>query len=231
MTETEWLACTDVEEMLRNCLLQMSVRKRRLFLCACCRRAWHLMDVRSRRAVEAAEEYADGRLTLMEVKNTLNRAGRAVAETGATLRAAPLTSVGLGEMLRTTQDLARAALATIGERPEIWTVMRTVVEALSQSGTESSEAVAADLSNLLRELVGDPFRPAQSEAAWLAWNDGTVRRIAQAIYDRQGFREMPILADALEEAGCDDERILRHCREPGHHTRGCWMIDLILGKS
>ncbi len=66
---------------------------------------------------------------------------------------------------------------------------------------------------------------------WLAWNDATVRNIAKAIYDEQAFDRMPILADALEDAGCDNADILRHCREPGEHVRGCWVVDLLLGKS
>jgi hypothetical protein len=56
-------------------------------------------------------------------------------------------------------------------------------------------------------------------------------KIARAIYDGRAFERMPILADALEDAGCGDADILRHCREPGEHVRGCWVVDLLLGKS
>lgn len=66
---------------------------------------------------------------------------------------------------------------------------------------------------------------------WLAWNDGTVRRLAQSIYDENAFDRLPILADALEDAGCTDADILNHCRQLGEHVRGCWVIDLLLGKS
>jgi hypothetical protein len=65
----------------------------------------------------------------------------------------------------------------------------------------------------------------------LTWNDGTVIKIAQAIYNERAFERLPILADALEDAGCDNADILRHCREPGEHMRGCWVVDLLLGKS
>jgi hypothetical protein len=67
-------------------------------------------------------------------------------------------------------------------------------------------------------------------AEWLAWNDGTVRRIAQGIYEEGAFGRLPILADALLDAGCDDEELIAHCRQPGPHVRGCWAVDLILGK-
>ena len=85
-------------------------------------------------------------------------------------------------------------------------------------------------------LVRDLFRPETFASvtispAWLAWNDGTVIKIAQAVYDERAFDRLPILADALEDAGCDDADILRHCREPGEHVRGCWVVDLLLGKS
>ena len=71
----------------------------------------------------------------------------------------------------------------------------------------------------------------QLDPSWLAWNDGAIRKMAQAIYDARAFDRLPLLADALEDAGCTDAAILSHCREPGEHVRGCWVVDLLLGKS
>jgi hypothetical protein len=82
----------------------------------------------------------------------------------------------------------------------------------------------------VRCIFGNPFHHVAVNSTWLAWNDGTVRKIAQAIYEERAFDRMPILADALEDAGCDAADLLRHCREPGEHVRGCWVIDLLLGK-
>jgi len=82
----------------------------------------------------------------------------------------------------------------------------------------------------LRDIFGNPFRPVTVNPGWLAWNDGTVPRIAQAIYDERAFDRMTILADALEDAGCTDQDILGHCRSGGEHVRGCWVVDLLLGK-
>jgi hypothetical protein len=79
--------------------------------------------------------------------------------------------------------------------------------------------------------IFNPFRPVTIDPTWLAWNDGTVVKLAQAIYDERVFDRMPILADALEEVGCQHPDILGHCRQPGEHVRGCWPVDLILGKS
>ena len=68
------------------------------------------------------------------------------------------------------------------------------------------------------------------DPSWLTWNDGTVPKIAHAIYDNRDFDRMPVLADALEDAGCDNADILNHCRGPNVHVRGCWVVDLLLGK-
>lgn len=69
------------------------------------------------------------------------------------------------------------------------------------------------------------------DPAWLQWNGGTVAALAGRIYDERSFHDLPILADALEEAGCQDQKILRHCRELGAvHVRGCWLLDLLLNK-
>jgi hypothetical protein len=90
----------------------------------------------------------------------------------------------------------------------------------------------ATAASLVRDLFRPvTFAPATVSPAWLAWNDGTVVKIAQAIYDERAFERLPVLADALEDAGCDNADIRRHCREPGEHVRGCWVVDLLLGKS
>ena len=82
----------------------------------------------------------------------------------------------------------------------------------------------------LRDIFGNPFRPASLDPAWLRWNDAAIPRIAQATHDDRRFQDLPILADALEEAGCTSGDILEHCRGPGPHVRGCWVVDLLLGK-
>ena len=79
-------------------------------------------------------------------------------------------------------------------------------------------------------LTNPPIPYRDIDSVWLAWNNGTVRKIAQAICDDRSFEQMPILADALEEAGCTNADILVHCREPGEHGRGCWVVDLLLRK-
>jgi hypothetical protein len=87
-------------------------------------------------------------------------------------------------------------------------------------------------TNLVREIFANPFQPVPTiNLDWLAWRGGAILALAQAIYDREDFSMMPILADALEETGCTDPAILNHCRQAELHVRGCWLLDLLLGKS
>jgi hypothetical protein len=103
--------------------------------------------------------------------------------------------------------------------------------------TFPSEELAAQ-ALLLRDIFGNPFRPITLHPAVLTWNDATVVRLAQAAYEERHMPEgtldngrLAVLADALEEAGCNDADILSHCRSGGEHVRGCWVVDLLLGKS
>ncbi|MCE9530621.1 MAG: hypothetical protein K8T89_05755 [Planctomycetes bacterium] len=79
----------------------------------------------------------------------------------------------------------------------------------------------------MREIFGNPFRPVTIDPRWQTSN---VIDLATAIYTDRAFDRMPILADALMDAGCDNDEIIHHCRGDGPHVRGCWVVDLILGK-
>ena len=85
-------------------------------------------------------------------------------------------------------------------------------------------------AKLFRDIFGNSFRPVAVDPDWLAWNHGTVSGIARHIYDDRAFDDLPILADALEDAGCTNADVLNHCRGGGEHVRGCWVVDLVLGK-
>ena len=80
----------------------------------------------------------------------------------------------------------------------------------------------------LRDIFGNPFRPVLADPAWLT---PTAVALAAAIYEDRAFDRLPVLADALEEAGCTDADVLLHCRRPGEHVRGCWVVDMVLGKA
>ena len=81
---------------------------------------------------------------------------------------------------------------------------------------------------LFRDIFGNPFRPVAFDPSW---RTSTAVALARQMYESRSFDRMPILADALEEAGCDEPSVLTHCRGDGPHVRGCWVVDLVLGKA
>jgi hypothetical protein len=213
MNETEWLSCsTRPDTMLARLRGKASDRKLRLFACAACRRFWNeLTDERSQAAVVASELVADGLASREELER------RHVAASGVGLGPPWLAYVAsTGEANAAAQAVALQGFWKASRRlelyPEPWADFKRA------------------LCSLLRELFGNPFRSIAVNRAWLAWNDGTVRRVAQAIYDARAFERMPILADALEDAGCGDDSILSHCRSERPHVRGCHVLDALLGK-
>jgi hypothetical protein len=89
------------------------------------------------------------------------------------------------------------------------------------------KAASAILCDIVRDVSGDPFNLISTDSEW---STSVVGLLAQAVYDERAFDRLPVLADALEEAGCTSADILDHCRSPGPHVRGCWVVDLLLGK-
>jgi hypothetical protein len=230
MTEAEWLACTDPRPMLEYLRGKASERKLRLFACACVRRAWHLLTDAGRQAVEAAEAYADGRIGV----ETLQVARRAAYEPVADAIETANLTWALGTPLTPPDSAAVAAVEACGDMDSDNSRYSALLDATSHAqaalGWKGGEFAAQ--AALLRDTLGNSFRPLPPPpAAILAWNDGTVSRIAQRIYDERAFDRMPILADALEEAGCTNPDILEHCRSEGEHVRGCWLLDLLMGKA
>jgi hypothetical protein len=100
-----------------------------------------------------------------------------------------------------------------------------LVKPLVQAGLSSARQ-----ADLLRDIVRAPFHPLHFRAAWRTQLDGVSVRVGQTIYDEQAFDQLPVLADALMDAGCDCDEILDHLRGPGPHVRGCWVLDCLLSK-
>jgi len=257
VTEREWLDCTNPIPMLHFLAGTPSRRKLRLFGCACARRVWRwLTDVRSQRAAEVAERFADGAATERELDDAHEAAAHAAAEAQARFNAASqgwaATWAAHAEWAAAIAaedaagadhgaEAAEAAASWYDDlAPDVtWPVYRAqeaARDAARAAGINDARAwAAADAverdhqAALLRDIFR-PFRPATVDSAWLRWNDGAVAKIAHGIYTDRTFDLLPILADALEEAGCTDPAILDHCRQPGEHVRGWWVVDLILGK-
>ena len=125
------------------------------------------------------------------------------------------------------KQLKRAARCSGGEG--FWTVAHTDAFEAAEYSIADSYLVdrQGELAGLLRDIAGNPFR----DPCVAAWRTPDVLALARAIYDEHGFERLPILGDALEEAGCADADVLGHCRGPGPHVRGCWVLDLLLEKS
>ena len=99
-------------------------------------------------------------------------------------------------------------------------------EYASEPGYAEEEAAQCEL---LRCVLGNPFRPAAPvDPAWLT---STVTALARQMYESRDFALMPILADAIQDAGCEQDDVLDHCRADASHARGCWVVDLVLGKT
>jgi hypothetical protein len=239
MTEAEWLASTRQDLMmnfLRGRLSRDALqRKQRLFICACCREVWSFMiNVSCRNAVEVAERYADGQATHLERNVILKgvhvtpwqRATSAASTELLVANAAVYAGVGAKKL----EDALNAVVSTV-VRVRLKAALGPFFDpAVTDEVQTVRLAEKQKLCDRFRDIFGNPFRPVTLDRSWLASREGTVVKMAQAIYDERHFADLPILADALEDAGCDNSDILSHCRQTGEHVRGCWVIDLLLGK-
>jgi hypothetical protein len=232
MTEAEWLACTEPSKMIAALGRNPSKRKRRLFGCECCRRVWSLLsDERSRSAVIAAERFADGLADAAELERFERAAKWAESE--------QIDSTGVGRSA--AWACARVASTRAGEAVDAWQSIvyakqrRRVADRGSQPGNPDFAAIMKQVddeehpeqSAIFRDIFGNPFRPVSVDPIW---RTSTVFALAEGIYADRAFDRLPILADALQDAGCEDADILTHLRGNGPHVRGCWAVDLILGK-
>jgi hypothetical protein len=240
VTEQEWLACTDPTPMLAFLRGRASERKARLFAVACCRRIWSLLeDERSRMAVAVAERFADGLATASEVGAARWDADEAYRYRDSASPHDSAAYVAVSVCLKQARLAAEFAVVYTGYAVEDDAVrLGSTSQIIDRGKHEAQTAENIASSSLLRECFGDPFHPVSIPSAVLAWNESTVVRLAQAAYDNRILPtgtldngRLAVLADALEEAGCTSEDILGHLRGPGPHVRGCWPVDLCLGKS
>ncbi len=252
MTEVEWLRSTRTNPMLRFLIgaegrvqdiqkfpaCKGSDRKLRLFACACYHRIsrW-LPDPIARAAVEITARYADGEVTWAEMHEAERRV-RAPSE-------------ALEPVWRASQGAERAAFAPTHTALSLALVI-TWREAQKAAYYGSSNAYLglASLTNpgvgtsdvgfgtsraneeraqcdLLRDIFGNPFRPVVLDPSW---RTEAVVALAEGIYAGRAFERMPVLADALEDAGCSHEDVLSHCRGDSPHVKGCWVVDLLTNR-
>ena len=219
MTETEWLGCTDPIPMLEFLRGKVSDRKLRLFAVACCRKIWPLLaDGRSCNAVEVAERFVDGFSTRHDL-----------AAANQTANQPCYDAINRADGWDDHAMAAIAAQKAADDSPDFALSVISHAAILGDHHDTARQTVRyTEQCCLLRDILGNPFRPPPVSPFW---QTTTVKAVAEAIYNERAFDRLPILADALEDAGCQDADILGHCRQPGEHARGCWVVDLLLGRN
>ena len=188
--------------------LQGRISERKLWLLGSPACAWpgQVAFRRQLACAEAEERYADGLATADEVIDAWRRRVIPGADAFVTSQ-----WVVAGRAWGNALENARDAIAMLGGKSDL--VVRRAIEAAQ--------------CDLIRDIAGDPFRPIVPDARWRTNN---VLALARGVYDDRAFDRLPILADAMMDAGCEDDLIIEHCRGEGPHVRGCWVVDLVLGK-
>jgi hypothetical protein len=244
MTELEWLAC-DNPDVLCGFFIgapeftyspnfphsRGSSRKLRLFACACYRRvASRLPQEPAMHCADVAERFADGTATaedLLAANNVVRRLAWQIPGMLRDLRREEqLAQQPRFDAIRIANELTTesAAQAAYGASSNAYLSAGQFV------GYDAERTERRAQARLFRCVFGNPFQPAQLSQETLYWGGGTVVKIATEIYEAQAFEQAPILADALEESG-DNTSAVGHLRHGGPHVRGCWVLDLILGKA
>lgn len=206
-------------------------------------------------AVEVAERFADGLATESERRTTytavraVSRHYDEIANSGPFPGQDPAheDAINMGCHAAAAADCAISLLPAAAEQ-----TVRLAADAVAYAGASGAgvpggdPAVDMDANHphmlarraeraaqwkLLVDIFGEESRSKKINPDWLRWQDGTVPKLAQGIYGERAFDRLPVLADALEEAGCHDAEILGHCRHPGPHHRGCWLVDLLTGRN
>jgi hypothetical protein len=209
MTETEWLACAEPDAMLLHVRCNATQRKLRLFAFACWGQVWPLLDPEHHASREAAHHFTNCEIAF------------------AGVGAAHSALLDPSHSTHPTDESRAVAFANYqGAHRAAFDAVRVAAEFARRALPPGAAAAAAQVS-LLREVFGNPLREVKIDKGW---RTDTAVSLARQMYESRDFNAMPILADALQDAGCDNLDILNHCRSGGVHVRGCWVVDLLLGK-
>jgi hypothetical protein len=240
VTEAEWLACEAPDDLLEHLGEPQKDRKHRLFACSCARRLWAVYpDDCCRHTVELAERFADcpgdpsalkaawDELMALQAADRSNLFGAGWGRHSSFNVAAYVANWRMDLYFSKSVAGVAVVVAACVAFPDIdideedgakWNPATAAVRAVER----------ATQAALLRDIFGNPFRPAAFSPEW---RTDTAVSLARQMYESRDFDAMPILADALQDAGCGSVDILGHCRGPGPHVRGCWVVDLVLGRA
>jgi hypothetical protein len=219
MTEADWLGARpdDMINHLAGLDPRPSRRKTRLCMVAFCRAIWHIMtDERCRRGVEVAERFADDPGVETDLK--------------AATKGLPTKRPDYAALYKTAPQEAARSCTSRNEKFLLAALVqvRAFTELAWQNGSETASEPVTFQAEMIRDIFGNPFRPVTFSPSW---RTDTALSLARQMYDSRDFSAMPILADALQDAGCDNEEVLNHCRDANQvHVRGCWVVDLMLAK-
>ena len=218
MTEEEWLISTDPWPMSNIVCNTTSMRQIRHFVCACARDYWQqLNDPRSQNSLLEVEAFLADANEPNLLRNVRAEARGALADLDGTSKSTRSTSRRLGMSGQRVGFL----LVELATRPQVdWGDVYFLLE-------DTRGAACLVFAERIRDIFGNPFRPVDFDPRW---RTSDVVGLARAIYEDRAFDRMPILADALMDAGCADDQIIGHCRGDGPHVRGCWVVDLVMGK-
>lgn len=204
ITEEEWNRTRRIRSLLSASRLHTPSRQRWLFIAACCRlvEQW-FYDQRCRTALEWIESLAEGR-AIPEDYRKYHRGALRAAEA---FRVPP--SFVMVEATR--------------EQASLWGIVDAVSICFGDPGSPERKQVRQAIAACILDISGNPFREIRFDPTW---RTSTTTAIALQMYESRDFAAMPILADALQDAGCEDEAILEHCRKRKRiHTRGCWVVE------
>jgi hypothetical protein len=239
MTEEEWLDPGSPEALLNALVPTAPDRQQRLWGCAVVRQlCWdHLLDEVSRRAIEVAERYAEGQARMEELETAREAAARVYAgvslvETVVDPGWAASRAVEQVARAETAYNLRTALLlGRITHAPFLADPVGTTNWAHRGDPDRRAAAEALEIRTAYEIFSPNPFRVVGVSAEVRAWRGGLVVAMAESILTTRAWDQLPILADALEDAGCVDGLLLEHLRDPGPHFVGCWAVDRILGRA
>ncbi len=241
MTEAEWLTSQDVTDLLAFMKTKRRFTRRALTLlgAAGCRRLVGLFPAPvCLEAIEAAEAFADGTIDAAQLQAARDRLTPFRGGYTQTVRVLPAEATNAVHALTDPKEVKRVtglssdvlgllALRAIGKLPETLPY-EAIPDFWSEPEFKVARAAAGAVERgFLRDIFGNPFRRVKFDAQW---RTDTAVSLARRMYESRDFSAMPVLADALQDAGCARADTLDHCRAPGPHVRGCWVVDGVLGE-
>lgn len=223
MTAEEWSESRDPEQMGET-VSNLSPRKLRLAAIAVCHFADRPLPPSCEELLSGLEQFADGMIGRSDINRMQGPVRDMIRKYVVPLKRNARRGIydTQSEAYRSYRVASACDSAAGVRRTMVASTIRSIIELAADAAS-----LRAQLVRVLRDVFGNPFRPVTVEPSWLT---SDVVGLAAAIYADRAFDRLPILADALEEAGCDHPNVLDHCRGPGPHVRGCWVVDLLLGK-